>query len=151
VSDPAPKSAAAPAVGALASLAAALSCCLPLGPVVAAAGAAGASAFLVHARPYLMGLSLALLAFGFWRAYARKACTPHPAIWPRLLLWLALAANAGFLFFPQPMANLLAGSRAPAASPSPLTPLTPAAFQELRQDFNAASDRTRLLVLLSPT
>jgi len=40
--------------------------------------------------------------------------------------------------------------RVPSGQP-PLTSLSPSTFDELRAAFNAASDRRRLLLLLSPT
>jgi hypothetical protein len=148
MNEPDQNTGARPALGALASLLAALSCCLPFGPVIAAAGAAGASAFLVSARPWLMGLSVGLLAWGFRQAYTARACNARPALWSRALLWIALAANGAFLFFPQQAASLLAGPAPGSATPARIALHPP---ESLRADFNAAASRTRLLVLLSPT
>src|SRR6266545_3014847 len=53
---------------------AAMSCCLPVGTFLAAAGLAGTSAFMDSARPYFLGLSLLLLGFGFWQTYGAKSC-----------------------------------------------------------------------------
>jgi hypothetical protein len=51
---------------------AASSCCLPLLPFLFAAGAAGASAFVAQLRPYLLVLSVLLIAFGFYKSWRAK-------------------------------------------------------------------------------
>jgi cytochrome c biogenesis protein CcdA len=51
-------------LAALGSVIAASSCCLPLLPFLFAAGAAGTSAFFTRLRPYLLILSVLLIAFG---------------------------------------------------------------------------------------
>jgi hypothetical protein len=88
---------------------AASSCCLPLVPVVMAAGLAGTSAFLGQMRPYLLGGSILLLGAGFYQAARAKKCQRRTSRIARVLLWL----SAGFVFlsvlFPQMMANLMAG------------------------------------------
>jgi hypothetical protein len=95
-----------------------------------------------------MTLSVVLLAWGFWRAYSRKACDSRPARWSRALLWFALTVNAALLLFPQRVANLLAGA-GPASSAAPIFTLE--SVDTLRAEFNAAAEQTRVLVLLSPT
>ena len=50
---------------AIVSSVATLSCCLPIG-FAAALGAGAASAFATTSRPWLLGLSVVLLGFGFW-------------------------------------------------------------------------------------
>ncbi len=60
------------ALGAVGSALAATSCCLPLGTFWLAAGTAGASAILDRLRPYLIALSVILLAFAFWQAHRAK-------------------------------------------------------------------------------
>ena len=100
--------AVAPAAGGLAGAAAggfAALCCA--GPSVAAllgASGAAASTALNPYRPALLGASLALIAFGFWRVYARRcvgpegqACRMQPGrgirtlLWVSALVWLAAA------------------------------------------------------------
>ena len=59
---------------AVVSAASCLACCLPFG-IAAAAGAAGLSVVLDGLRPYLLGISGALLAFGIWQLYrSRGTC-----------------------------------------------------------------------------
>ena len=90
----------APAAGGLAGAAAATFaalCCA--GPSVAAllgASGAAASTALNPYRPVLLGASLALIAFGFWRVYAKRcvgsdgrACRMQSARGTRTLLWVA--------------------------------------------------------------
>jgi cytochrome c biogenesis protein CcdA len=56
----------------LGSVIAASSCCLPLLPFLFAAGAAGTSAFVAQLRPYLLVLSVLLIAFGFYKSWRAK-------------------------------------------------------------------------------
>ncbi len=95
-------------MAAVVSVLAASSCCLPLPAVIASAGLAGASGFLVSLRPWLMAASLALLAFGFWQTYRRGVCTSRRTRAARAVLWLSLALVATLLLFPQTVAGLLA-------------------------------------------
>jgi mercuric ion transport protein len=77
--------AAGSALGALGAAVAALAgtlCCA--GPaVVAALGAGGAlaGARLEPFRPYLLGASMVMLAFGFWRAYRPTPVGGAPTTW----------------------------------------------------------------------
>lgn len=91
----------------MASMLAAMSCCLPLGTVVLAAGTAGVAALLDALRPYLMGLSALLLGFAFWQTYRRRACT-RSSRWQVGVLWTSLVLLLGFLLFPQQIAGLVA-------------------------------------------
>ena len=59
-------------LAALGSVIAASSCCLPLLPFLFAAGAAGTSAFVAQLRPYLLVLSVLLIAFGFYKSWRAK-------------------------------------------------------------------------------
>jgi mercuric ion transport protein len=96
-------------VGALASAAAASSCCLPLLPFLAAAGVAGGSAFLAQLRPYLLGASLLLIGFGLYQAHRAKQCNRSPSLIATILLWSSAAIVAIMVLFPQAVAALLAG------------------------------------------
>lgn len=97
------------ALGAIGSIVAATSCCLPIGVLSLAAGAAGTSAVLNALRPYLMTLSVLLIAFGFWQMHRAKKCACKTSRWSTVLLWSA-AVFVGFsIAFPQVLADLLAG------------------------------------------
>src|SRR5438093_13581063 len=65
-------------LAALGSVVPTSSCCLPLLPFVFAAGAAGTSAFIAQLRPYLLVLSVLLIAFGFYKSWRAKQCNCKP-------------------------------------------------------------------------
>jgi hypothetical protein len=96
-------------LAAILSVVAASSCCLPIIPLWLAASSAGASMFLAAARPYLMTLSVLLIAYGFWTASRATQCTRGR----RTINFTLLAVSALFvgasLLFPQVLANWLAG------------------------------------------
>ena len=94
---------------AVASVVAASSCCLPIIPLWLAAGSATASVFLSTARPYLMGLSVLLIAYGFWNASRVRQCTRRRRTLNYLLLSVSGVFVAASLLFPQVLANWLAG------------------------------------------
>ncbi len=87
---------------------AALTCCLPLPAILAAAGLAGAAAWLDPARPYLMGASVAVLIAGFVQAYRAPKCATKRNPATLVLLWAATLLVATLLLFPQWIANFLA-------------------------------------------
>ena len=124
------------------------SCCLPLGTFWIAAGVAGASTLLDTLRPYLLGLSIALIAFGFWQVRRAKQCNRKPGIVQSVLLWSAAIFVAASLLFPQALAGWIAGS-APA-TPSTQSPLANLDLPRFQQQFNSAKG-VRMLVMLSPT
>jgi cytochrome bd-type quinol oxidase subunit 2 len=93
---------------AIGSVLAASSCCLPILPFVAAAGLAGSSAFLSAARPYLMGASVLLVAYGFYQAWRAKKCRRQANILTSLLLWLSAIFVFVSILLPQVMANAVA-------------------------------------------
>src|SRR3989475_6748681 len=95
-------------LAALGSVIAASSCCLPLLPFLFAAGAAGTSAFVTQLRPYLMGLSVLLIAFGFYKSWRAKQCNCKPSRISTFLLWFSAIVVLLFIFFPQMIANLVA-------------------------------------------
>lgn len=84
------------------------SCCLPLFPFLAAAGAAGSSAFFVKLRPFLLLLSIALISWGFYQGWRAKKCNRTPSILSTILLWLSAFIVVSFTLFPQVIANLMA-------------------------------------------
>jgi hypothetical protein len=95
-------------LAALGSVIAASSCCLPLLPFLLAAGTAGTSAFLTRFRPYLLILSVLLIAFGFYQSWRAKKCDRKPSWINTALLWFSAIVVFVFIFFPQVVANLLA-------------------------------------------
>jgi hypothetical protein len=94
-------------VAAILSSLATVSCCLPLG-FAAALGAGAASAFFTTLRPWLLGLSVALLGLGFWQQHRAKQCAIRGRWIGRVLLWAAVVVVAGMILFPQQVAGFLA-------------------------------------------
>lgn len=99
--------------GAGASLAAMLSalgmiaCCVPLG-FAAALGFGAASAFFATLRPWLLGISVALLGLGFWQQRRAKRCAVKNRWLGEVLLWLAVAMVLGMVLFPQQISGFIA-------------------------------------------
>jgi len=85
-----------------------VSCCLPLG-FAAALGAGAASAFFATLRPWLLGLSIALIGFGFWQQHRAKQCAIRGRWLGKVLLWAAVVMVLGMILFPQQIAGLVAG------------------------------------------
>src|SRR5579859_6372374 len=102
------KSTLVASLAALGSVIAASSCCLPLLPFLFAAGAAGTSAFFAQLRPYLLILSVLLIAFGFYKSWRSKQCNCRPSRISTFLLWFSAIVVFVFIFFPQVIANLVA-------------------------------------------
>lgn len=94
-------------VGAIGSAIATISCCLPLG-FAAAIGAGAASAFFTTLRPWLLGLSVALIGFGFWQHHRAKQCGLRGRWAATVLLWTAVIVVLGMILFPQEIAVFLA-------------------------------------------
>src|SRR5260370_10325461 len=92
----------AAAVSALSTIA----CCLPSG-IAAAAGAAGLGVLAEPLRPWLVGLSIALLVFGFVQLYRlNRSCRRRSP--PRISVFSISAIGVVvFLPFPQIGAALL--------------------------------------------
>ncbi|MEO8028992.1 MAG: hypothetical protein ABI823_21105 [Bryobacteraceae bacterium] len=99
----------ASSLAAVGSVLAASSCCLPLGTLWLAAGAAGAGAFLDQYRPWLMAASLLLVGYGFFEARRAARCGRNQGWLSRGLLWFSLLFVGVSLLFPQLFATLLAG------------------------------------------
>lgn len=84
-----------------------LVCCLPLG-VAAAAGTAGLSVVLEPLRPWLVGMSIALLAIGSVQLYrSNRICRRRSPASLAVLLLSAIVVVAVILF-PQIIASVLA-------------------------------------------
>lgn len=95
-------------LGAILSSLATVSCCLPLG-FAAALGAGAASAFFTTLRPWLLGLSIALIGVGFWQQHRAKQCAVKGRLLGKVLLWAAVVVVLGMILFPQQIAGLVAG------------------------------------------
>jgi hypothetical protein len=94
-------------LAALGSVVVASSCCLPVLPFLFAAGAAGTSAFVGKLRPYLLVLSVSLIAFGFYKSWQAKQCNCKPSRISTFLLWFSAVVVFAFILFPQVIANLV--------------------------------------------
>lgn len=94
-------------VGAMVTSLLTLGCCLPL-PFLGAAGIAWASVFLAGARPWLLGLSIILLAAGFFQFYRGMRCRARQSKTSIALLSLATLVVVLLLLFPQTIASVLA-------------------------------------------
>jgi hypothetical protein len=92
---------------AIVSSIATISCCLPLG-FAAALGAGAASAFFTTLRPWLLGLSIALIGVGFWQQHRAKQCAVRGRMIGNILLWTAVAVVLGMVLFPQEIAAFIA-------------------------------------------
>lgn len=113
------------------AVAASLCCILPV--IAAALGLAGfaAAEFFARWRPYLLAITFALLAAGFYLAYRpprQEACEPGSVCertpvgrWNRVLLWLAaglVILFSAFPFYSCLVIRALARGTSPAASPT---------------------------------
>jgi hypothetical protein len=94
-------------LGAVLSSLATISCCLPLG-FAGALGASVSSAFFTTLRPWLMGLSVALLGLGFWQQYRAKQCGVRGRWIGNVLLWVSVVVVLGMILFPQEIAAVIA-------------------------------------------
>jgi hypothetical protein len=125
---------------AVVSALAAFSCCLPLGPFLLAAGSAGASGFVLSLQPYLIGFAVVMLILGFVQAFRARQCGRGR----RALNVTVLLCSTGLV------AAMLFGY-VPASAPAGQPAVAALHLDSFRQSFNAAADRTRVVVLLSPT
>lgn len=94
-------------LAAIVSSLATITCCLPLG-FAAALGAGAASAFFAALRPWLLGLSVAMLGLGFWQQHRAKKCAVRGRFVGNLLLWAAVIVVLGMILFPQQIAGFIA-------------------------------------------
>ena len=99
---------AASGIGGVAAVLAASSCCIPLFPFLAAAGTAAGSSLFVAVRPYLLGLSVLLIIFGFYQSWRAKKCQCKPSLVHAVLLWVSAFFVAVSIVFPQAIADLVA-------------------------------------------
>ncbi len=94
-------------VAAIVSSLASLACCLPLG-FLGAVGAAGAGVLFTSLRPWLLGLSVVLLGFGFFQYFRAQRCGVKRSALGVILLWFATLVVLLLALFPQPIASFLA-------------------------------------------
>ena len=94
-------------LAAILSSVATISCCLPLG-FAAALGVGTASAFFTTLRPWLLGVSVALIALGFWQQHQAKKCAMRGRVLGSVLLWAAVAVVLSMILFPQEIAAFIA-------------------------------------------
>jgi len=132
----------------LASLVAALSCCLPLGTLLLAAGSAGASLLVEKLRPWLLALSVALVVFAFVQTYFSNKCAFRYRRLRTCLLWFSAVVVLGMIAVPQYFSALLAGRLPVFTSHAPLRDFN---LPEFTREFDASLAQTRLVILLSPT
>src|SRR5437762_1838596 len=131
----------AASMAAIGSVLAASACCLPVLPFALAAGFAGGSAFLSASRPYLLGISVLCIAFGFYQARQAKKCRRTLGVAAPIVLWASSAFVVFSILFPQAMANVAAdmvsrgSAPAPAGQP-PLVSLTSQNGDSVRTAFN---------------
>ena len=95
-------------VAAVISVVAASSCCLPILPFALAASLAGGSTFVTALRPYLLGFSVILIAFGFYQAHQNRRCNRRSSKAAAALLWTSTFFVFVSIFFPQVLANAAA-------------------------------------------
>ena len=94
-------------VAAMVSAVATIGCCLQLG-FLAALGAASAGAWIAPLRPWLLGLSVILLAVGFVQYFRATSCGARRSVLSIVLLWTATLVVLLLVLFPQPVASFLA-------------------------------------------
>ena len=94
-------------LAAIVSSVATISCCLPIA-FAGALGAGTASAFATTLRPWLLGLSIILLGFGFWQQRRAKQCAVRGRLVGNVLLWAAVVVVLGMILFPQEIAAVIA-------------------------------------------
>ena len=94
-------------LAAIVSSIAMIGCCLPLG-FAAAVGAGAASAFFQTLHPWLLGLSVGLIGFGFWQQHRAKQCSMGGRVIGNVLLWCAVVTVLGMILFPQQIAGFFA-------------------------------------------
>jgi hypothetical protein len=132
----------------LASLLAALTCCLPIGTLLMAAGSAGASLFSEALRPWLIWLSAGCLFLAFVQTYFRSRCDFRQRRVRTVLLWFSAVVVVATIAAPRFTATLLAGRIPAFRAAAELRTFTE---QEFLREFDAAAGQKRIVVMLSPT
>src|SRR5213083_1920110 len=127
-------------LAAVGSVIAASSCCLPLLPFLFAAGAAGTSAFVARWRPYLLVLSVLLIAFGFYKSWRTKQCNCKPSWISTLLLWFSALVAFGVVYY------FYGGHTTPKGQP-PLVSFSSGDLTPLKTAFNGSASSSRVVVM----
>ena len=96
-----------PVAGAVSALST-VACCLPSG-IAAAAGAAGIGVVVEPLRPWLVGLSIALLVLGFVQLYRSNRSCQRRSPASVAVFSISAIVVAAILLFPQISAGLIAG------------------------------------------
>jgi hypothetical protein len=108
---PSSKGTFAAAISAVGSVLAAATCCLPVLPFVLAAGTAGSatyvSSFVSALRPYLLGISVLLIALGFYQSRRASQCNCKPSVLSQVVLWVSALIVAISILLPQAFADLI--------------------------------------------
>jgi hypothetical protein len=111
IGKPSPKGALVAALSAIGSALAALTCCLPVLPFVLAAGTASSARFLSSyigaLRPYLLGVSVLLIALGFYQSRRASQCNCKPSVFSQAVLWVSALIVAISILLPQAFADLV--------------------------------------------
>jgi hypothetical protein len=63
---------------------------------------------LTTLRPILLALSVALIVLGFWQQRRAEQCSVRGSWVGSVLLWAAVAVDAGMILFPQQIAAFFA-------------------------------------------
>lgn len=92
---------------ALATAFASIACCLPLG-FAGAAGALGLGVALAPWRPWLIGLSIALLGLGVWQLVREGRTCRRRSRFRIAVLSFSATIVVAVVFFPQKIAELMA-------------------------------------------
>ncbi len=133
----------------VAAFVASLCCLLPIVFALGGFAVVGAAAFFASLRPYLLAMTFALLAAGFYFAYRKPAgacvegstCARPTAVRSgRIGLWVATAAVIAFAAFPYysgQVANLLVSER--AAPPQVAAPVQQVSFAVRGMDCPACA------------
>ncbi len=150
-----PRTTASP-LAAIAGALAAASCCLPLPAMLGAASLAGLSTQLERWQPYLMAVSVGLVLFAIWQLRRARICGARPSLARAILVWFSAALVAGMVFVPDVIGGWVADLAGTGIQPFYEAPRGQPALRALRLDefereFDQAADRSRVLVLLSPT
>ena len=99
------------AISAVGSVLAAATCCLPVLCFVLAAGTASTvtflSSFVSALRPYLLGVSVLLIALGFYQSRRATQCNCKPSVLSQVVLWLSALIVAISILLPQAFADLV--------------------------------------------
>jgi hypothetical protein len=132
----------------LASLIAGLSCCLPLGTLLMAAGSATASIISERLRPWLLALSAGCLVFAFVQTYYLRRCNFAERRIRTALLWFSAVVVVSVLAFPRFTSTVFAGRLPSFSVTSTFRDFDESTFI---REFNGAADKTRIVILLSPT